>query len=302
MNVRRLVQCALFELFDAVRSRRALVLIALYLIVSLLTMGGTITALGKMENQLADTLGVEQVEGRSGLVSATLWKSKPFQRIVRHLVDDPLVYDDIVGRHPAELLYAWLVFLFVPLMTVLFTSNRVAGDVRSGAVRYMLTRVTRLEWSLGKYLGNAVLVLSGLLVGAVGAWLVAAWKLSGADIPSLLPAMVGWSLKAWILSLAWIGVSLGVSHLFKTPAKADGLALVALFACSVTPNVLSLLAHSDGVWSKLLFLTCLFPSGAEDALWRASFTPVALAAVWLLALGLCFLSLGHALFARRDVR
>ena len=302
MTLRRVCQCACFELFDAMRSRRALVLVVLYLIVSLLTMGGTITMLGKMEDQLAETLRIERVEGKSGVVSATLWKSKPFQRLVRHAVGSELVYNDIAGRHPAELLYAWLVFLVVPLLTVLFSANRAAGDVRSGAVRYMLTRVTRLEWTLGKYFGNAVLVLAGLLVGAVAAWCVAAWKLSGADIPALLPAMLGWSLKAWMLSLAWLGVALGVSHCFQTPAKADGVALVALFACSVAPKLLAFLSEKEGFVGKLAVLSPLFPSVAEDALWRASVAPVAIAGLWLLALGLLYLSAGHACFARRDVR
>ena len=302
MTLRRVLQCARFELFDALRSRRALVLVILYLIVSLLTMAGTISALGKMESQLAETLGIEQVEGKSGIVSVTLWKSKPFQRIVRHAIRNSPVYDDLVGRHPAELLYAWLVFLFVPLLTVLFTSNRAAEDVRSGAVRYMLTRVTRLEWTLGKYLGNALLVLAGLLVGAVAAWCVAAWKLSGADIPALLPAMLGWSFRAWLLALAWLGLALGVSHGFRTPAKADGLALVALFAFSVTPKAIEFFAARNAVSGKLSVLVNLFPSAVEDALWRASFAPVAAAGVWLLALGLLYLSVGHGCFARRDVR
>jgi len=302
MSLRRLFQSALFELFDAVRSRRAMVLVALYLILSLLTMGGTITALGKLEDQLSDTLGVERVEGKSGLVSATLWKSKPFQRIVRHSVDNALVYNDIVGRHPAELLYGWLVFLFVPLMTVLFSSNRVACDIRSGAVRYMLTRVTRLEWSLGKYLGNAALILAGLLVGAVGAWLVAAWKLSGADIPALLPAMLGWSVKAWMLSLAWLGLALGVSHFFHSPGKADGLALFLLSVWAVVPGLLKLVAGFADRCAWLLVLRDFFPSAVEDGLWRTSFVPVATSAAWLLALGLLYLSVGIAVFARRDVR
>lgn len=302
MTVRRVFQCARFELFDTLRSRRALVLVILYLVVSLLTMAGTITVLGKMEGQLSETLGIEKVEGKSGIVSVTLWKSKPFQRLVRHAVDNPLVYYDIVGRHPAELIYGWLVFLFVPLMTVLFTSGRAAGDLHSGAVRYMLTRVTRLEWTLGKYLGNAVLLLAGLLVGAVAAWCVAAWKLSGMDIPALLPVMVGWSLRAWLLALAWLGLALGVSHCFRTPAKADGLALVAMFVCSVIPTVLGFLAARDGWVGKLTVLMHLFPSAAEDALWRASSLSVALAGLWLLALGLLYLSVGHWVFVRRDVR
>lgn len=302
MSLRRLLQSARFELFDALRSRRAVVLVTLYLVVSLLTMGGTIAALGKMESQLSETLGLERLDGRSGLVSMTLWKSKTFQRIVRQAVDDPLVYEDIAGRHPAELLYAWLVFLLVPALTVLCTSGRVAGDVRSGAVRFMLTRVTRLEWSLGKYVGNALLVLCGLLVGAVAAWGMAAWKLSGADLPALLPSMVGWSVKAWALSLAWLGLSLGVSHCFRTPGKADGVAILMLFAFSVAPGVLRLLVSHAGLPGSLEVLASLFPSTNESALWRASFVSVGLAGVWLLALGLCYLSVGHALFVRRDVR
>ena len=114
----RIVRAALFELAGAMRTKRALVLILLYLAASLLWMNGAISALGKMEDQLADVLQVERVPGKSGVVSAALWKSKPFQRIVRGAVGDSLVYDDLVGRHPVELLYAWIVFLAVPLALV----------------------------------------------------------------------------------------------------------------------------------------------------------------------------------------
>jgi len=46
----------------------------------------------------------------------------------------------------------------------------------------------------------------------------------------------------------------------------------------------------------------LFPYTVERSLWRASFQPVAGAAVWLLALGLCYLTAGYAFFAGRDAR
>ena len=224
----RTIRVALFELAAAVRTRRAIVLVALYLAASLLGMSGAITALGKMEDRLAEILQVEKVEGKSGVVSAALWKSKPFQQLVRSAVGDSLIYDDIVGKHPAELIYAWIVFLAVPLLTVLVATRRVAEEVKSGAAKYMLLRVTRLEWTLGKYLGIALLMLVGLLIGAVAAWIVAAFRLSGADIPALLPAMLLWSVKAWFLSLAWLGLALGVSHLFKSGAKADAVVWLRL--------------------------------------------------------------------------
>ena len=297
----RTIRVALFELVAAVRTRRAIVLVALYLAWSLLGMSGAITALGKMEDRLAEILQVEKVEGKSGVVSAALWKSKPFQQLVRSVVGDSLIYDDIVGKHPAELIYAWIVFLSVPLLTVLVATRRVAEEVKSGAAKYMLLRVTRLEWTLGKYLGIALLMLVGLLIGAVAAWIVAAFRLSGADIPALLPAMIVWSVKAWFLSLAWLGLALGVSHLFKSGAKADAVAILLMIAFSVVPAILKGFG-SAWLGGKLLVLVRLFPSSVDAALWRSSFLPVAASATWLVMLGLLYLSVGHAVFARRDVR
>ncbi len=297
----RTIRVALFELAAAVRTRRAIVLVALYLAWSLLGMSGAITALGKMEDRLAEILQIEKVEGKSGVVSAALWKSKPFQQLVRSVVGDSLIYDDIVGKHPAELIYAWIVFLSVPLLTVLVATRRVAEEVKSGAAKYMLLRVTRLEWTLGKYLGIALLMLVGLLIGAVAAWIVAAFRLSGADIPALLPAMIVWSVKAWFLSLAWLGLALGVSHLFKSGAKADAVAILLMIAFSVVPAILKGFG-SAWLGGKLLVLVRLFPSSVDAALWRSSFLPVAASATWLVMLGLLYLSVGHAVFARRDVR
>lgn len=297
----RVIRSALFELAAAVRSRRALVLIALYLAASLLGMNGSISALGKLEDQLAEVLKVERAPGKNGVVSAALWKSKPFQGLMRRATGDSLVYDDIVGKHPAELIYAWIIFLAVPFLSVLVASRRVAEDVKSGAAKYMLLRVTRLEWSLGKYLGISLLMLAGLLVGAVAAWLVAAFRLAGADIPALFPAMVAWSVKAWFLSLAWLGLALGVSHFFKSGAKADAVATLAMIAWFAVPAVIKHYATGP-VGGRFRVLTMLFPSAVSSSLWRSSFAPVADAAAWLLMIGLLWLSVGHAFFARRDVR
>ena len=216
--------------------------------------------------------------------------------MARRAVGDSPVYDDISGRHPAELIYAWLTFLLVPLLTILMAANRVADDIRSGAVRYMITRVTRLEWSLGKYIGNAILMAAGLFVGALGAWCVAAFRLSGADMPSLLLSMLVWGAKAWVLSLAWLGLALGVSHVAKSGAKATSIAVFAYVAFTVASASLAYFGERFAVLSRL------FPSGVDASLWRASFAPVAGTSLWLLMLGMLYLSAGYALFARGDAR
>ena len=295
MNIRRFCQVAVFEWFDAIRSRRAIVILVLYLAAALLGMNGAITVLGKIEAQLVVVLQLPADSSR-GVVSTTLWKSKRFQRFIRSAAGDSLVYDDLCGRHPAELLSAWFAFLFVPLLTVLVAGGRAADDLHSGSVRYMITRVTRLEWSLGKYAGMAVLLAGSLLAGAFGAWAVALVRLPGSETAALLPAMLGWSAKAWCLSLAWLGLALGISHLVRSSSKATALGICAVILWSSAPVLIGRFAPS---WSCM---ARLFPGGVDDALWRTAFPPVAAAAVWLLALGLLYLSAGAAVFARRDAR
>jgi ABC-type transport system involved in multi-copper enzyme maturation permease subunit len=297
----RILRSALYELSTALSTRRALVLTLIYLALSLLVMNGAITILGKMESHVAEIMQVEKVEGKSGSVSAALWKSKSFRRLVRGVVDDSLVYDDICGRHPAELVYAYVVFLFVPLLTVMLCADRIASDMKTGAVKYMLMRLTRAEWTLGKYLGNALLILIGLMLGAFTAWIVAIFRLGGANFSDLLTAMILWSFKAWFLSLAWLGVALGVSHFLRSPSRACGLSMIMIVVFTIIP---ALITHfADGpISSKLTILSRLFPSSVDGALWRASFLPVATGAIWLIMLGLLYLSIGYAWFERRDVR
>ena len=292
----RIWQSAACEWFSAVRSRRALVVVLLYLAASLLSMNSAISGLAKMETHLAEMLQLPS-DGKSGVVSTALWKSKRFQRTVHSALGESLVYDDICGRHPAELLYAWLAFMFIPILTVLVAGNRVADDLHSGAVRYMITRVTRFEWSLGKYIGSALLLLPALLIGALAAWGVAAYRLAGSDVFELLPPMLVWSVKGWFLSLGYLGIALGVSHFTQSGAKATALGIVALVVFLAMPKVIT---H---FWpGPLEHLNPLFPSVAADALWRSSLEPVACSACWLLLLGLFYLTLGYAYFARRDAR
>lgn len=301
MSWRRIWLAALSEWASAIRSRRAIVVMVLFLACSLLCMNGAISILGKLERELATVLQLD-AGGGNGVISTALWKSEPFQRMVRSCVSDSLVYDDILGCHPAELIYAWFVFLLVPLLTVWTAADRVANDLRSGAVKYMLVRVTRLEWSLGKYLGLALLLLGSLLFGAVAAWLTAVFRLADTDLPRLLPAMLGWSLKAWVLSLGWLGVSLGVSHLTMSGAKASAIATIAIVGFYAFVNILEGLVGYSSSAARLLPLTWLAPSSAAGSLWRSGLEPVTAAAVWSLALGLFYLMLGHAVFARRDAR
>lgn len=295
-SICRIFETALGELADAVRSRRAMVVLLLYLVSAVCCMYGTISIFSKMESELVKVLQLPEAE-RTGDVSETLWKSKSFQHIVKGVVANDLVYHDIKKRHPVELVYAWFVFLFSPFLVVLVAGNRVADELSSGSVRYSLIRCARFEWTCGKFAGQALLLAVALAVSAVGAWIVAVCRLSSAG--ALLPAMFSWSLRAWILSFAWLGVVMGLSHITRSAGRATGYALFAVVALMILPGVLKLNADwLDLPW--LENLDVLSPSSATSLLWRNS-SQAALDAVFrLFMLAFFYLMCGFAIFSRRD--
>lgn len=300
MSLFRIWQTALWEWNEAIRSRRALVILLLYLASAVLCMNGSISVLGKMETELSAVLQLPQSEN-TGVVSASLWRSKPFNKMVRAVVGDGPVLDDISGRHPVELLYAWFAFLCAPLLAVLVCGNRVSDDLRSGAVRYMLVRESRLEWSLGKFLGQALMVALALAASSLGAAAVAFCRLSPGTAAELLPAMLNWGARAWVYSIAWIGLALGISHLTRSSGRATAMGILAICVFSALPAVLRF-GHAHYGWpDALLQLQMIFPDAAESRLWRFDAVPLAVGSFHLLLLGMVYFMAGAAVFSRRDV-
>ena len=280
----RIGQTALWEWGGAVRSRRALVLLLLYLASAVLCMNGTISILGRMEKELASMLQLPDA-GETGVVSASLWKSAPFRRMVRSVVGDSLVFESLLSRHPVELLYAWFAFLLAPMLVVLVSGGSVAEDRRTGAVRYMLTRVTRLEWSVGKYVGQAMLIACAVALGAAGAWVVAWARMPSDPAFRILVPMFGWAAKAWVYSLAWLGLALGLSHLVRASGKAVALGILAQFALSVAVGLVKMSVTMFDWPPALMHLVALSPAYSEDALWRGAPVALAGAAFHLVTLG-----------------
>jgi ABC-type transport system involved in multi-copper enzyme maturation permease subunit len=299
-SLRRIWQTALWEWGGAIRSRRALVILLLYLASALLCMNGSISILGKMEKELAVVLQLPESES-TGVVSASLWRSKPFNKIVKAVVGVGPVLDDISGRHPVELLYAWFAFLCAPLLAVLVCGTRVSDDLRSGAVRYMLVRESRIEWSMGKFIGQTLMVAIALAASSLGAAVIAFCRLSPGTAAELFLPMLNWGLRAWIYSVAWIGLALGLSHLTRSPGRATALGIFAICIFGALPPLMDFF-HSHSGWPVAVTqVRMLVPAGPESQLWRFSAAPLMTGSFHLVLLGLVYLMAGVAVFSRRDV-
>jgi hypothetical protein len=299
-GLRQTWRVACHEGADALRSRRALVVLLLYLAAAVCNMHWSINLLHKLETELAAAFRLPAA-GQAGVVSTALWNAKPFQNRQKRLTDNDAVLHDITGRHPAELIYAWFAFFYTPLLEVLVAGSRISEDLGTGAARYEVFRTYRASWSLGKFTGQAFMIGLALILSGVSAYAVAKLRLAGSGTPDLFLNMLQWSARAWVYSIPYLGLAMGLSHLTRSASKATVMGIIAIAACFACSLLIRHFAAESGWRACLPQLGLLLPDGHKMLLWRNAAAPLVSGTVWLVTLGLCYLLAGYAVFRRRDV-
>jgi len=299
-GLKQVWRVACYEWFDALRSRRALVVLLLYMTAAVCNMYWSINLLHKLENELVTVLQLPPSE-HAGVVSTTLWKSKPFQRMMKEVTQNDLVLKDITGKHPVELIYAWFAFFYTPLLVVLVAGNRIAEDLGSGAVRYMIFRISRSSWTIGKFIGQVLMIGFALVLSSVGAYAVAKYRLAGSGTPDLFLNMLEWSVRAWVFSFPYLGLAMGLSHLTKSGSKATVMGIFAIAICFVVSILLRHFTGDSGWRAYVPYLSLLVPEYHKMYMWRNALAPLVTGTVYLMTLGFCYLLAGYAVFRRRDV-
>ncbi len=286
-----------YELADSIRSRRVLILLLLYLAGAMLACNGFITAIHKLEGQLSETLALPGA-ATPGAVTDALWRSKAFRRMVISLVGHKEIALEVLSLPPIAVIYGWLAFTFTPILVVLSAAGRIAEEISSGSARYVLTRTSRPAWCLGKFGGQACDVLLALMLSAIATWCVARFRLSNCDGLDTARWIILYGWKAWLYSLAFIGLSLGISQAVRSPHHAMGLTLGVL----IVMGILALMSqHMVGEgWSQLWQVTdYLFPMKQKLNLWRLQPLYIVNAGVYLVTLAMAYMLAGYAILSRR---
>lgn len=297
--VRTLWTIARHELTDSVRSRRVIVLILLYVAGSMAATLFFITVLQKIEHQLAESLGVQAATG-TGTVTATLWKSNAFRGILSQLTGNRELAETLLDIPPLGLFFGWLSFAFAPALVMLTSTSRIAEEVWSGSARFVLIRASRLYWCLGKFTGQAIQILGALLLSAAGAWLVGLLRMKSFEPAATAWAMLLFSGRAWVYSLAFLGLALAVSQWCAAPNLSLALGFLAMIALAIVAGVADHFAGEGWrrLWDVILALT---PGGHKTDLWWGDAAHLLPACVFLVCLAFAYLAAGYARFARRDV-
>lgn len=217
-----IVEVASFELRETWSSRVSMVLLALYGGFTLFAAFGYAAVIRLIGSVTNETLNIE---GQDPMVSGEeLLKNENVQIQLEGMeniqgmgLDDP----------PMVIFFRVVCGLAVPLLVLLLSSQTVARDIKTGAIRYSLVRVGKLELILGRALAHgflhAVVQISMIPVALLaGAALLPdfAW---GETVGGLSVA----SFQAWLWGLCFLGVALYASQISNTPfgAQATGLTL-----------------------------------------------------------------------------
>jgi len=201
---------------------------------------------------------------------------------------------------PLALFYGWLSFAFTPVLVMLTASTRIAEEIATGSVRFVMFRASRSQWCLGKFAGQTVQIFGALLLSAAGAWVVGFFRMHSFEPLATAQFMLVFAVKAWIYALPFLGLALAISQLFSTPNLALAFGFISLVAMSVLSGVSKWLA-GDGWRRAWDIVNALTPGGHRQNLWWSDAEHLLPATVFLLALGAAYLLAGYARFSRRDL-
>lgn len=292
-RTRSIALVAEFDLRESLSSRKAIVLLALYVLGSL---GGSALFI-RMLNALRERLE-EELGQRVDL--AQVMAGPGMARVAGALAGDADVASALVGIPPMALFYGWLAMTFVPLLVLFTSSDAISGDLSSGAVRFSLFRTDRLSWAAGKLVGQTLLMMVGVLVGALACWGIGLLWLDGVKPADTAYWLLRISGRTMVYCFAYLGMAMCASQLARTPIRSGGLALLFMFGSSLAGSLVQAEPIAAGAPQLFGALSKLFPNGHHLQLWHPGLVESGGAMFGLVTIGLAFFALGFWRLDKRD--
>lgn len=282
-----------FDLYESLRSRKAIALLLIYTVAALAGSALFIQLLNRVMVELADNLGKE--------ATAQLLESDELVEVIAKLVDnDETVARALLSVPPLALFYGWLATNFMPLVVVLTSTDAISGEVAAGSVRYALFRADRLDWALGKLAGQTLLMAVGIGLGGIAAFLLGAGMLDTFEAGPTFWWILVMSARSLFYGFAYLGVAMCASQLVKSNAAARALGIAMVFVLSVTGAILQAPFIEKTAPSFIKAIRQVFPNAHSLSLFHPDIAERVPSMVALLCIGAAFFALGFLRFSKRD--
>ncbi|PCC69761.1 ABC-2 family transporter protein [Nannocystis exedens] len=240
-----------FDLRESIRTRRALVLALLYLLVASITSYVYVEVVRLAQQATSEVIGgmADTGDKVAAAAAAGAAQSAGYTGLLYVIAGgDPQIAGHLATYPPMVLVFAWFSLGALPWLIALTSYDLVAGDLHLRTVRFVALRTSRGAFVLGKLLSQVLLVA---LIAGLG--MIPVLAIGGAYLPrfdvldTFLALLRAWPILA-LFAFAVLGPVACASQLVRGPGAARALAIVFLFALWVlgiwavfAPDPLSLL-------------------------------------------------------------
>jgi ABC-type transport system involved in multi-copper enzyme maturation permease subunit len=258
-----------FDLRESLRTRRALVLIVLYLVcstVSSLVYVQTVRLAEKAMSQATQELarGAQGVKGAAGAgLAVGLLKSEGYRSVLKFVAGgDESVASYLASFPPMVLIFTWCSLAFLPWLIALTSYDQVAGDLHLRTVRYTALRTHRFAFVAGKLAAQLLLVAGIATLGMAPVVIVGWTQLDSFEPIPTITSLLSTAPVTLAYAAAFVGAVSLASQLCRTPGAARAAAI--------------------GLLLVLWILAVLGPGGrgSDAPLWRMLAAPFAYLSPW----------------------
>jgi ABC-type transport system involved in multi-copper enzyme maturation permease subunit len=295
---------ARFELAEAARSKLLVVMVLLFVGAGALGAWAYTEVLERIESNAAKITGAPPPR-RPGGGLRRLREQRSYRDMLRMFTGSDAKADYYASIPPIVVFFGWVSFTFTPWLVLFTSAETIATEVATRSIRYSVLRTGRLEFALGKTLGQALIVVGVTALSALTFFLVAAFALDGFEGVATARGLLSYWPRVVLYLLPFLGWAMLASMLTSSANLARILSLgggtaLAVIAGLVArpPSWLRGNAVLDGVRDLLGYVT---PYGHSEGLSYPPGGALGSDLAVCLALTVLYFAAGFAVLRRRDL-
>ena len=292
--IRNILEIVIYELQAAIATRRALMVIGLYLASGVLGSVAYVASISKIEEKAIEGFIEQGASAADAANAISVIGDQAYEKIVSSFVGAPQeALNPMLIDSPILPVFLWASLIFLPLLILMTSFDHVVGDLNNRSICYQLLRVSRRETLLGKTLAQILLYATITFINAGCLLLLGISMLESIDVSLALPGL----LLSWALLLpvgfCYLSITTFASTVAKQPFSALVMTIFILFALKIQGPL--------STWLGIPFLEYMRPSHYEAGLWLSSATSVLGSLAAYIGFGVFFLFLADRSLAGRDL-